>query len=536
MPVSKRTALIAEIKQRLRPTDRFVEMCARLRVYGFPRVDGKPSKLELLPKVYGGTYDRIRRQYIEVKPKQIREITCHAGQLPLLTFDEPGVARVLALGAPGGGKTGAIVRRALLLALIYPNTTGGLVVPTNDRKRFVWDGLLEVAEPFGWVQSVQESKKRIILANNVVIDVLAAARSSTQRGSPLQGRSWDWACIDETQNVDDESQTEIDTRGRRVGTRYVVFETATNAQVPAFRVRLEQYKASPLCRILRYAGKENPWIEDAYWERLKGLMSEREYREKILAEDVPPDMLIYPRFKFTDNVIPRPRGNVRDITERVVWERYNRRGVKYIVAQDFGVLVTCSIILKCYAGATKGERLWWAIDEVTSWTGTTADLHARKILQRYGVDDIIVIADPHFNSKESDKSDYNLFRGEGLDIRPATHGKIPKKHRISMVNALLEDSSGVPNVAGMAESAGVRRLFIDCDDNRNASCKKLVQSFLSMQYNAVGEAEADKKDYRDMSHWTAAVGYGLFPWERIRGGQSIQVLKSAAPRFDGQVF
>lgn len=462
----------------------------------------------LLPRVYGGRYDRIGRRYVG-QPEQVQEISCHAGQVPLLTFDEPGVARVLALGAPGGGKTFAIIRRALLNALDLPNSIGGLVAPTGDRRQILWRDFLELVEPLGWIEDVSVSRKEIILLNRAVIQVLAAKKASNQYGSPLQGRSWHWACVDESQNVDDDSQVEIDTRGRRAGIRYIVFETATNAQVPSFRVRLEQYKSSPVHRVLRYAGQENPWVDAEYWERLRKLMSDRDYREKILAEDVPPELLIYPRFSFKDHLVKRP-ANLVDITERVTQERYNTPR-KYVIAQDFGVLVTASIVLKCYA-AKGGDRVWWAIDEITSYAGTTADLHARKLMQRYNAEDVLVIADPHFNTKEADKSDYHLFQREGLNIRPAVHGKISKKHRIAMVNALLEDADGK------------RRLFIECDDNRNTPCKRLVQSFMSLQFNERGEAEADKKDYRDMTHWTAALGYGVFPWERVRGGQSLQVV------------
>jgi hypothetical protein len=427
--------------------------------------------------------------------------------VPLLTFDDPGIARVLALGSPGGGKTFAIIRKALLLALDRPNSIGGVVAPTNDRRQIVWRDLVELLEPMGWIESVAETKKEITLANRTTFQVLAAKRASVQYGNPLQGRSWDWCCVDESQNVDDDSQTEIDTRGRRAGTAYRVYETATNAQVPAFRVRLERYKANPLHKILRYSGQENPWTALDYWERLRGLMSERDYREKILAEDVAPDLLVYPRFVYgtreaAGTVRPRPR--TPSITEQITAAKYGAPR-KYVVAQDFGVLVTASIFLRAWPGPRPGEVLWWAVDEITSWAGTTADLHARKLLQRYSPEDMVVVCDPHINSKDTDKSDYNLFRAEGLEVHPATHGKISKKHRISMLNALLEDAHGV------------RRFFVDCDEQqRRPACQKLVESFLSMQYDSNGESEP-RKDYRDMSHWTAAAAYGVFPWERIRG-------------------
>lgn len=512
MPRSERTLARDKLRKLLDPANRFIDLGVQLRVHQRGKDGAEPGAL--LPRVYGGRYDRIAREYVG-PPERIVEVSCHAGQVPLLTFDEPGVARVLALGAPGGGKTFAIIRRALLNGLSLPNSIGGLVAPTGDRRQILWRDFIELVEPLGWIDDVSFTRKEIILANGAVVQVLAAKKSSNQYGSPLQGRSWHWACVDESQNVDDESQLEIDTRGRRAGTKYVVFETATNAQVPSFRVRLEQYKASPVHRILRYSGQENPWVEPEYWERLRKLMSDRDYREKILAEDVPPELLIYPRFSFKETLRPLP--NLPDITQRVTNERYGEP-FKYIVAQDFGVLVTASIVLRCFGGP-KGERLWWAVDEITSYQGVTADLHARKLLGRYSVEDFLVVADPHFNSKDADKSDYNLFRREGLKIVPAATGKISKKHRIAMLNTLLEDASGV------------RRFFIACDNNRNPECKKLAESFMTLQYNEAGEPEKDKKDYRDRTHWSVAAGYGVFPWERILGGQEVRALGPRAPGF-----
>jgi hypothetical protein len=308
--------------------------------------------------------------------------------------------------------------------------------------------------------------------------------------------------------VDDDSQTEIDTRGRRAGAKYVVFESATNAQIPSFRVRLETYKDSPVHRVIRYGLQENPWVRPEYTDRLKSLMSSRDYREKILAEDVPPDLLVYSRFAYAGNVMPCPARE--DITEQVVEERYGREGVRYVIGQDFGVLVTASVFLKAYPGKRYGEINWWAVDEITSYA-TTSDLHARKILERYAPEDVIVIADPHFNTKDADKSDYNMFKREGLDIHPSVHGQIGRKHRESMLNAMLEDSKGV------------RRFFVDCDARRRPKCQKLVQAFLSQQYDEKGNSEP-RKDYRDVSHWPAAVSYGVFPWERIRGTGALKIL------------
>jgi len=482
-------------------------MGARLRVWRRGAEGAEPA--ELIPRVYGGVYDRLAREYVR-PPDSPVEVSCHEGQLPLLTFEEPYVARVLALGAPGGGKTFAIVRRALLNCLDRPNSIGGLVAPTDERRQIVWRDFLELVEPLGWIEDVRESKKEIILKNRSVVQVLAAKRPSVQSGSPLQGRSWDWCCVDESQNVAPDAQLEIDTRGRRAGTGYRVYEAATNSAVPSFRIRLEQYRANErVHRILRYSGDTNPWVDPEYWERLKERMTDREYRELIRAEEVPPEMLVYGRFSFRENVQPRPRMG-RDITEDITQAQFDRR-FSYIMATDFGALTTTTIVLKAY-GHRDGTRIWWAIDEFNSYQ-TTSDIHARKLLGRYAAEDFIVVCDPHFNSKDADKSDIHLMRREGVHVVPAVSGKIAKKHRISMMNTLLEDGRGV------------RRFFIDCDEKtKQPACRKLAEALMSLQYNEHGEAEADRKNTSDMTHWPAAVGYGVYPWERFRGGAGVEVV------------
>jgi len=525
LPRSEKSLLREQIASLLRRDDRYIDLGAQLRVWrcpcGIPHREwpaGKPHDFaaepaELLPTVYGGRYDRLLRKYVG-EPKVIREIACHEGQIPVLTFDEPGVLRVLALGSPGAGKTFAAVRRALLMGIARPNSVGGLIAPTNDRRQILWRDFLEACPP-EWLEDVKTSKKEIVLANRTVIQVLAARASSAQYGSPLQGRSFDWAVVDESQNVTDEGHAEIATRGRRAGKRYIIFETATNAQVPAFRVRLESFKTAPDRRRINFTGFQNPWVEPDYWLRMKGDLSERDYREKILAEDVPPERLLYPRFDFAKTVVPRGQvpafattdverqfySGLRDVTEEITLKLYDRP-CKFIVGQDFGVLVNASVILKCYQNRL-GERLWWAIDEITS-NGET-DIHARKILRFYNPAEIVVVADPHFNTKEADKSDYNIFKNAHLDTKPATHGRITVEHRISMMNALLEDA------------VGRRRFFIDCDANRQPKCKYLVQSLLISQRNEHGEPEKDRKSgITDPSHWTSAVQYGMYPWEQIR--------------------
>ena len=492
------------------------------------------------PRVWGGRYDRVLCRYVG-PAEEVVELKCHPGQIQLLTLEgddaygrpleAPGVLRVLALGSPGAGKTMGACTKALLNALEAPNTTGGLLGPTGDRRKVVWDSFLEICPP-SWIQQIRRSDNEVVLASNVKVQILAAKSSSVQYGSPLQGRSWDWAVPDEAQNYTDESHGEIATRGRRAGSKYRILETATNAQVPSFRIRLEQFKTSPQCRRINFTGYQNPWVEPAWWHAMQGDMSERDFREKVLAEDVPPERMVYPRFNYSEHITPVGRlpkwlsdierkrwGKLRDVTEDITGDRFNERRAKFILAQDFGVLVNCTIVLRAFR-TSSGDLIWWACDEVTTNNGST-EYHAYALKKRYDPDDCVVIADPHFNTKESDKSDYNIFQELGWFIKPAVFGKISVKHRVAMFNALLEDGAGVANGV-----RGMRRFFIDCDSTGKERCKYLVRSLVSSELDEQGLPEKDRKNgMQDPSHWPSAAQFGLFHWERTRGASRVEVVR-----------
>src|SRR5688572_8120225 len=137
MSRAKRTELIEKISQRLNPASALVDMGLQFEVWrctcGKPHEtwpksvahEHKPEPAEVLPEIYGGTYNRILRRYVAPSAAP-RKVACHDGQVEILTLNTEGLLRVLALGSPGAGKTFCAVRRALRMALDRPNTTGGL--------------------------------------------------------------------------------------------------------------------------------------------------------------------------------------------------------------------------------------------------------------------------------------------------------------------------------------------------------------------------------------------------------------------------
>jgi hypothetical protein len=524
--VSRRKQLLDEAKLLLfqrGDTRRYVPCWARLRLWVRPEGEDGAVAGPLRDHLYGGLWDRVLLRYVEgAQPEgdQMLEISCHAGQLPILEYDnpeKPRVMRVMAIGGPGSGKTRTLSIWALLQGLDHPEFVVGMVGATSDRVKVLWDDFLAVAEPLGLIGERRENNRGgpvVTLANGARYEFVAAKEPSRQMGSPIQGRSWHRAVVDETQNVNDRAQADIDERGRRAGTDYRVMESATNFGLGHFAARKERYKDSPYHDIVRLNPLENVFVERAYWERFRAAYSEHEWRTRIMAEDVAPEQLVYSSFVHAHNVLPAPRLQGLDITRQITAEKFGSdTGWSWVAGTDFGTLCTVTCWLKAFRNPKDGGVDWWVMHETTSRSDSNAGQHARRLMTWAHPGDFIVVADPGINTKDVDKSDYELMRREGLTVRPADRRAIRVKHRVSMLNALLCDASNK------------RRLFVDCDAHRLPAAKKLVESFLTQVYDDFGNPENVRKNYSDPTHWPAALSYGLFPFEKLKGaGSTFEVI------------
>lgn len=534
---SQRRLLCEQITGLLAQENRLIDMAVRLRVHvKGPRGEHHPPAPRALaaseasrhqcppgfgcytlPRVYGGRWDRFLKRYIEPNPPDlaITEISVHPGQLPGLLFDEAGVIDVLFLGAPRGGKTLGLIVGALLDSLERPMAQGGLVAPTSPRLGILWDDTIRLLGPLGWIAARRLSENEIHLHNGSVWKFVAAQSASRNLGVPLQGYTWAWARPDERQNIGDAAFAEILLRGASYGDAYRVRSSATNQNIAPFQRALDEYRSNPSKKLIPVPGKTNSFIADATWEAYKtsGNWAEEDYNRIINAEIIPAAGLIYKAFDGIESV-PRIVPVRRDITAELTHEIEGGQGPAYpwIIGQDFGWQVNASVILKAYQDGA--DRVWFAVDELLT-RGLTAAEHAQQLIalmrRKYaaGPEQLYVVGDPHVNKPDTDESDYIQFRKAGLRTRKASGSKIDIKHRFGMVNALLCDSSRR------------RRMFIARDGNGTPCCPKLIESFKSYCFADNGKPEQYGKDsYRDPSHSSDALGYAVFPWEKMRGTYS----------------
>jgi hypothetical protein len=493
-------------------------MTSRVQVYR-RNPDGIAAPAERLPDVYGGVWDTWAREYVAIGDEPYW-FKVHPGQVRLIeSFDQPAIKRTLALGSPGGGKSEGIITCALLLALWHPGKMGGLVAPTRARIRVVWEKLLKSIPPH-WIAHVRPGDHEILFTNGSLLQCFAAKRQGRNAGSPFAGNDWFWAVEDEQQDIDDDSLKEVDSRGR-INPNYQVFSSATNEPYGTFQRRIKNYEMSPHCKVVRFSGPDNAFTDLKFWNDLRATWDDDTYRRKVLCEDLPVEGRVYPAFSMHDNVKPRPPipavGRPVDITRTVTHERYGQP-YRYVVGVDFGMRVNASVILQCYRmpGDTADvptERQWWVVGEVVT-EHKTPDWHARGLLDWFHTRgetaaSFVAITGQDSNSTQPDKSDFVMFRNQGINITRASYSKrVQVHHRFAMVNALLHAADGK------------RRLFLDCDEQGRIAAKKTHDSFEGLRLNAMDKPETFGKGTRggeDLTHYTDALGYALFPFEHFRG-------------------
>jgi hypothetical protein len=465
--------LYERLKARLSALDVCTDIAARIRVYR-RGPDGKAQPAELLPRVYGGRYNQQLRGYTDEPPDNVAEIGCHPGALEFMTADGP--LRTLALGSPGGGKSFAAERKAVLLGLDLPNGTIGIVAPTADRKKILWDDLIELLQPLGWIESIRASDDEIRLVNRTRFQFVAAQQPSRRLGTPLQGYSWDAAVEDEHQNLTTKAAQEVNFRGRRAGDSYRVFSTATNQFIPEFQERLSQWYEAPAiagkARVIDFKGEDNVFVDSQHWENQRAFLSPEDYDRLINGVRSKPQGLICPRYSDRESVRPVPDVG-RDITAHLLFKDFGlpamspdgmQERYEYVIGHDWGARFQASIVLKAYEDPVTRRRLWWAIDELVT-DGDGPDRHAAQLLAKYGRRGV-VLADPNTQRRAdgASKTDYDVFRAAGLTVHRCGPRGIPLRHRFAMMNALMENADGE------------RRLFLAADSSGKPKTRSLAKS------------------------------------------------------------
>lgn len=356
-------------------------------------------------------------------------------------------------------------------------------------------------------------------------------KASAATGSPVQGFTWAFSLDDELQDtVENGADPDIEARLRGVQTSRRL-GTATAKDSPRWRSFRDEKLATPDWKIERIRFDENPFVWPEHWERMKRNVSAREWQRRGLALDVGPERMVYTAWDREQNLRPVPQIGAEDVTAEVL--RPWGQNLSLLIGHDPGKLCDVSLMLKAYRLRGQARHAWWVVDELTT-EQTTTEQHVvtllKRLRERWSCNELdwrgnlsadgrraFVRADPYSNSGNDstspDKSVYTVFRKHGLSILPAAMtasastvkvARIPKEAGISMVNGLL------------CNAAGERRLFVSCDDRRQPLAPKLVEALEMSERDGDGNAEAQRKDTFDLSHWCASLRYGLWVLEKPR--------------------
>lgn len=477
---------------------------------------------ELGPYRFGGMFDPLTCQWVgEAKePAAIWEVG--RGQLyPFQFIQRKEGERLVIVGAKGAGKTEVLPRLAIFYGMGLINADIGMLAPTHPRLSIMRNKFMRLLHP-SWIADISAEEGYIMLANRVKYEFLSLKMQSLAMGPPSQGRDWCAGFMDEEQNAHEMSVADVEARGRAAPeldtgkSYYPVVSTCTISDLPEFRERLARYRAEPDISVFRMEATANPFVPADHWERLRRRMTPRQYAQEVLALEQAPVRATYPAFERGKHIRPFLLG-AQDITERVT-------GGRALVGFDPGEMCHVSIYLKCYQ-PQKGRRIWFVVDELTT-DRTTVEAHGVEMVRRLEAlgseavggwypDDCR--ADPHGNTEtRPDVTVYRQLQLMGIKVRPAVYrnspnpaiaarpGTLKKNARIECVNRLLQDASGVT------------RLYILCDEDGRPVAPRLATALEMSQRDEYGRAEMDKKDEHDLSHWPAALGYALWPYERVK--------------------
>jgi hypothetical protein len=394
-------------------------------------------------------------------------------------------------------------------------------------------GALERHWPAAWWR-FSERHQLYRLANGVHVQLKSTHKARKDEGAQVQGQNWGaGAASDEIQDsVDADPDIEMRLRDAPYGRLGKRLATATAKSSSKWRDWRDGALSSPGWGKRVLYGPKQPFVDDAFWKGV--VLTDRERRRRQGAEDIGPEHQLYHCWARVDadgnpgNLRPLPQLGIEDMSSEVLSTRTALYSA--LVGHDPGRRTRASYVIKPYRMPRIG-RTWWVLDEIVG-EGNTIEQHIAELLAslrgRWGCNRLdykgriiedapraLVYADPYTDSaagdRHPDRSVYTKFRNAGLDIFPAAvkaveggtrPAQIPREARIDMINTLLCDSDRV------------RRLYVATREDGQPCAPRLVAAFESMERDAAGHAETERKGEGDQSHYGAALGYGLWRFEK----------------------
>ncbi len=499
----------------------------------------RPRLRVLRERKFGGLLDvRAAQPTIIAKSSSPRTWFCSEDQEDALFSSDPATPGMLVNGSEGAGKTRllAMFHYLMWLRLMGRGLEAGQTAPVQERLGAVKAEMLSM---YGrdWIRWRQERNfTGFRFCDGTCIRFRYTRRRSAEEGSPIQSYNWAWWAGDEIQDST-EAMPDVLARGRAApGGIYRQLATATAKDSPKYRSMRDELLASGRWTRRTLLGPRTPFVWPTHWEAMKATMSEREYKRRVLALDVAPELAVYYGWDRKRNLVVAPR-IATDVTRAVLasYAPYLRPRSRFslLASHDPGNIYNATELARMIMFGD--VPTWVVVGEVWS-KQTTQREHARLVRRyvtdRFGIEfapegeNVIVFCDPH--GKGEAQTDYQTvymaFQHEGLEVyNPAPmSGRIKRSARVGMMNRLLGDANGVA------------RLVVATDERGLPVAPHLVEAFETLEKRE-GEESAEgthRKDEADKTHAPAALGYGLHPFEQEAMTETtIRIARAEARRY-----
>lgn len=522
--------------------DRYIDVGVVLHVViqddaGDELIPGKPRVRVIAKHGFGGLVDTRAKPPRFVGPSQCpRKWYCSEDQAAALLHEGPELGQLI-YGSEGAGKTTLLAQWHYLrwIEHLGEKREGGQTAPTKKRLKLFRDEAFKLWSPDWFTHKKAEDV--FIFCDGSRLQLVSTHRQSEDQGAPIQGYNWSWCGRDELQDQID-AHADIESRGRAArggGKFYKQLATATAKDNPKWRSLRSLLLASGKWTKRTLLITRSPFVSKDFLDERRASMSEREFRRRYGAEDLLPELAVYPAWDRTQNTL-----RVSEFWEDVTSSELARWGANRVLlcGHDPGSLFDVTLVLKAYRTAkmkATARPIWVVVDEITT-EKTTTEQHVDELLKqarkRWRVNlqrkdpvtgewsnapdapRMYVRADPYGNNdSKPDRSCYTVFRNAGIQIDPAAYstgadktkpGRVPKEAGIELVNTL------------MCNAANERRLFVANDEQGQPCAPKLVEAIETSERDSDGKAETAKKNVKDVSHWVAALRYALWAIERPR--------------------
>ena len=490
---------------------------------GVEMIDGAPPLAVVRSHRLGGMVDTWGKRPSICGPSTNPTIWyCSEDAEPIVLHGDEMPDRLLVYGSEGAGKTRVL---AQWLGLRVIEATGsksihGLTSPTEKRAEEIREAIAEMW-PSHWF-SWHERRRMYVIANGERAQVVSTYQQSKKAGSRIQGFNWRDAASDEIQDSL-EKDADIEMRGRKAPLGiYKRLCTATSKDSPDFRDWRDKRLATTKWQRRTLLGTRSPFIWPAFWAEKAETLDKREYRRRVLAEDLPPENRVYYGFERERNIVAMSDA-ARDVSAEVLGMfrpiGRNHGTFALLAGHDPGEIRNVTTFLRPYLHRS---QLTWLVVGRHITERTTAEQHAASLLRHvqsvYGLnyetdardrnamsDRVLVVCDPHGRGETKTDYDtvYQAFIDAGVDCFNAAGSEevIKSRARRDMMNRLMMPEVGAP------------RLCVATMPDGSIAAPELVAAFEQLERDRGGQAEKGRKNEHDQTHHPVSVGYGLWPFE-----------------------